>query len=251
MSDLLVITNTFVNGTPADGTEVNANFDDVKQYIDARFGNAASAQIWVANASGVATPRTVSGDATISNTGVLTVGAGKITDSQLASPVSPAWKTIHVARGLTRPLQGTALSVLMVYGPMQADPRDMLTTSDGTNLVDAIRLVEADHAIAGKTTKMRLRSDASVNNTAPGVNFVVQLFGSSAAGAADTVRLTAGAAQGEAVTHTAPGTGHNTATGAEFTMPATGFYLVTVTPSAQVAANSAVLFTVQLQIRHV
>jgi hypothetical protein len=85
MPDLLLITNQFVNGTPADGDEVNENFTDVKDYVDARLGNASSGQVLVANASGVITPRTMSGDATLSNTGVLTLAADSVGNSELAA----------------------------------------------------------------------------------------------------------------------------------------------------------------------
>jgi hypothetical protein len=83
MSDLLVVTYDFTAHTNAASAQVNQNFTDVETYINSRFGNAASAQMWLANGSGVATPRTLSGDATISNTGVLTIAANAITSSKL------------------------------------------------------------------------------------------------------------------------------------------------------------------------
>jgi hypothetical protein len=85
MADLLTITNSFVNGTNADATQVNQNFTDVKNYIDARLGNLTSGQILVANASGVVTGRTLSGDATISNTGVITIANGAVNAAKIAA----------------------------------------------------------------------------------------------------------------------------------------------------------------------
>lgn len=85
MPDLLTITNQFVNGTPADADEVNENFTDVKDYVDARLGNATSGQILVANASGVITNRTMSGDATISNTGVITLTNDSVNAAKIAA----------------------------------------------------------------------------------------------------------------------------------------------------------------------
>jgi len=45
----------------------------------------ASARVWVGNASGVAAAVAVSGDATLANTGALTIGAGKVTSAMLAT----------------------------------------------------------------------------------------------------------------------------------------------------------------------
>lgn len=44
-----------------------------------------SGQILVGNASGIATQRTMSGDATLSNTGSITIGAGKVTGAKLST----------------------------------------------------------------------------------------------------------------------------------------------------------------------
>lgn len=75
MPDHPVIPNIFANGpgNTADANLVNANYEYLRAWLDSRFGGATSAQMWVANASGVATPRTVSGHGTISNTGVLSL----------------------------------------------------------------------------------------------------------------------------------------------------------------------------------
>lgn len=52
-----------------------------------------SAQIFVGNSSNVATGTAMSGDVTISNTGVTTIGAGKITNSMLAGSIDLTSKT--------------------------------------------------------------------------------------------------------------------------------------------------------------
>lgn len=46
-------------------------------------GGVSSTQILVGSSGGIATPRTMSGDATLSNTGVLTIGSDKIGNSEL------------------------------------------------------------------------------------------------------------------------------------------------------------------------
>lgn len=95
MADHPTVTYNFVSNTTASAAEVNQNFADIIGYLDGRFGSATSGQIWVADASGRGTPRTVSGAVTISNTGVVTIptdsitaekiGAGEVGTSELAN----------------------------------------------------------------------------------------------------------------------------------------------------------------------
>lgn len=70
---------------------IPAHMEAMANQIDSELDNIAPNQITgvaagkllVANASGVLTPQTISGDATISNAGVLEVGAGKIDTAEL------------------------------------------------------------------------------------------------------------------------------------------------------------------------
>jgi hypothetical protein len=48
----------------------------------------ADGQIWIGNGSGIATGRTLSGDVTVSNTGVTTIGAGTVENDMLAGSIA-------------------------------------------------------------------------------------------------------------------------------------------------------------------
>lgn len=85
MADPVSTTYDFVNGTPADGAEVTQNFDDIEGYLNDRLGAASSAQIWVADSSGKATPKTLSGDATISTAGALSLASNSVGASEIGS----------------------------------------------------------------------------------------------------------------------------------------------------------------------
>lgn len=61
---------------------VDAKLDDVNA---SQITGATSGQILVANSSGVVTPRTASGDVTVSNTGVTAIGTGAVTANKIGS----------------------------------------------------------------------------------------------------------------------------------------------------------------------
>ena len=83
MADPVDLTYTLVNGTVADATEVQQNFDDIVNWIEGRFDGASSGQLWVANGSGHATAKTLSGDATIATSGALTIGSNAVTTAKI------------------------------------------------------------------------------------------------------------------------------------------------------------------------
>lgn len=83
MPDPVDLTYTLVNGTTADATEVQQNFDDIVNWIEGRFDGASAGQLWVANASGHATAKTASGDLTLASSGAFSIGSNKITTAML------------------------------------------------------------------------------------------------------------------------------------------------------------------------
>lgn len=87
MSDLAAVTYTFVNGVgnTADAAQVNQNYQDIIDYLNGRLGAGTPAQMLVADSAGKFTARTLSGDATISNTGALTVGPSAITAGKIGT----------------------------------------------------------------------------------------------------------------------------------------------------------------------
>lgn len=86
MADLLTdFPYRFQNGpgnTP-DADEVMADYDHIRDYLNGRLGNLTNGQLLIANASGQVVGRTISGDVTVSTTGVTTIGAAKVTGAML------------------------------------------------------------------------------------------------------------------------------------------------------------------------
>lgn len=69
----------------ADGTIVNADIDAAAAIAHSKLASLTSARLLVGNSSNVATSTAVTGDVTISNTGVTTIGSGKVTESMIAA----------------------------------------------------------------------------------------------------------------------------------------------------------------------
>lgn len=73
-------------------TEVPARFSDRTVTIDRTPGSGTGGQMYVANSSGLFVPTTMSGDATLSNTGALTIGEEAVTASKIGSGAVTAAK---------------------------------------------------------------------------------------------------------------------------------------------------------------
>ena len=109
-----------------------------------------SGDIFVGNASNVATAAAMSGDATLSNTGVLTIGAGAVTGSKIASnAVDYANLALDVAASAT-----VALTAAQVNG-MYATPVQLIAAPGAGKLIiiDSIlwdvAFVSAQYAAGG------------------------------------------------------------------------------------------------------
>lgn len=258
MTDHPVIPNIFANGpgNTADADLVNADFEYLRAWLDSRFGNATSAQLWVANASGVATPRTISGDVTVNNTGVTAIGAGKVTPAMLASPGHTAYKVLAFSQGFLGNQQAADTYVLGTHlnGKMLPTPPAMGPGVGGVNTPppSLVRFVDTDYAVPNLTTKLNIRSSVSVNGTAPGITFNVKLYPVTVSGL-DFLALTLGTAiAGSTSTHTTPGANaHDLATSGDFTIPANGVYILGVGTTAPLADQSAVMVSASVRYRNV
>ena len=108
-----------------------------------------SAKIWVGNASGIQAPVAMSGDATISNTGVLTLAANSVSTTQiedanvtlgkLAAGIAPS----HVIRfaGQHTTVGGGAAEAITVTGAAATDLAFVQMVDDGTanvTIIDAV-----------------------------------------------------------------------------------------------------------------
>ena len=142
-----------------------------------------------------------------------------------------------------------------LYGMGQGDP--LAITGTGTLYpVNIMYIDPADYPVLeGLATKLRIRSVLNVNNTAPTGNFTIALHPVSrpaSGGAAGVLIYTIGAAiAGSGVAVNAPAArAQVNAVGADFNIPAAGFYCLAVTTTATVVANSHLHISAALQQRN-
>lgn len=72
-----------------------------KAYVDSASNEfLTNDKIWIGNASNVATEHSVSGDATLSNTGVLTISAGAIDNSKVSNTAAIAYSKLNLSASI-------------------------------------------------------------------------------------------------------------------------------------------------------
>jgi hypothetical protein len=173
------------------------------------------------------------------------VAPSGLTDASLANPNNSVYRTI---------LSGAASvsDAFSLGGRIGIGFGELVTSTVGGGVLPLIQFVAADYAVAGKTTKMRLRVQVAGNATGEPGTFTLGLHPVTVAGGADVIVYTLGTAvtnSTKAIVAPAASTVVSDAT-ADFTVPADGAYaLGCQLPS--VAANAVRGLTAQLQIRNV
>lgn len=105
-----------------------------------------SADIFVGNSSNVATGVPMSGDITISNTGVTAIGAGKVLLSMLGTGIAPA-AVIKFANQVTT-VGGAATEAFTVTGAVGSTDRAFVQVVDnGTNNVTVLQAVVTNNTL--------------------------------------------------------------------------------------------------------
>lgn len=232
----LSLSHTLTPGTPENITDVQDNFDDVVAW---------------ANGTDTITSTHIAPDAVGSSeiaTGAVTTTEildGTVADTDLASPNNGVWRAILQGAGvLTPPGAGT-------FGFPQAGTCQQFNVALLTP-PQMRHLLAADYAVAGKTTKLRLRAQVNVNATAPTIDYTVELRPVTAvAGGAGNVTYTVGAATTSVVFTTPAATSLNTSTSTAIDFPADGLYALAVTASGASAVNHTAHILVALEMRHV
>jgi hypothetical protein len=122
---------------------------------------------------------------------------------------------------------------------------------DNFNLAPFLYLDNADYAISGRNTRLRLRGTVSSNATPPAITFTFGLYPVTASGAADTVIMTLGTVVASSTAAVAsPAASETTAAvSSEFAVPSDGLYAFGVVTSAQLANNNSSYLTAELQQR--
>lgn len=129
--------------------------------------------------------------------------------------------------------------------------------TDVLGALSALYLDDADYAVTGKTTKLRIRAQAYVNGIAPGRTFTVGLYPITAvggAGGAEVIQATLGAVlAGSTVPFASPAIGSRSAgASADFAFPGDDHYALGVNlAGGAITANSVVAICAHLQVRHV
>jgi hypothetical protein len=177
------------------------------------------------------------------DSGNLAASAG-ILDTQLASPTNAAYRPVF---------DRTGSQTAVVQNTYVCDDNSLQgPTIHGGGI---LYLDPADYAVAGKTTKYRLRAMLGTNATAPTSTFTFGLYPVTAiAGGAGVVVFTLGAVtSGSTVAFVAPGASSlNQNNSGDFTAPSDGYYVAGVAITvANMVANSAITYGVHVQRRNV
>lgn len=171
------------------------------------------------------------------------ITAGAVTDTCLASPNNLIYRLFHRSDGY-----GIADMVAGTYYFSDGNP---LTVSGGAN-VPQIIYINSGYAVSSKTTKLRLTGWLASNATAPGITFTFGLYPVTVAGSADVLTATLGTVvTGSTIAMTTPSASTVTpAVGADFTLPATGAYVLGVVTSGTLANNCAYGIGATLEMGH-
>lgn len=126
------------------------------------------------------------------------------------------------------------------------------TSNLNGSMMQAIGLKAADYAVAGKTTKYRLRAQLFTNGTAPGTLVYVNLRPITSSGGAGILNWTTGSALiGGEIQIEGAANAESDHVGADFVPESDGPHTITVESDAKLAANASLIVTAQLQIRWV
>lgn len=162
-----------------------------------------------------------------------------VADSDLASPNNGIWKTVLERSGVVT----TGASTPVFLGPRSASGADEDDVPFFSGRV--FYLDPADYAVAGKTTKYRLRGTL-ITNTAPGTSFTFRLV---SIGATSAFAATVSTTHITSSTITTPGANTlNNTTSSELTAPVADYYALAL---GCTSLATTVVANCQLQIRHV
>jgi hypothetical protein len=176
------------------------------------------------------------------------IANGAVTNAKLASPLSGSYGVLFESFQHVNGLNVGTYLMRNIAGNPTGSGVDIGSTQFPYFYFDP-----ADYAVAGLTTKLRVRAQAAVNNVAAGVNFTVGLYPFTIAGASLNIEPSVGsvvAGSTAALTTPAASTVTQNNSG-DFTVPSAGPFLFAWSQSGSAAAGSLIKIAAQLQVRHV
>lgn len=178
--------------------------------------------------------------------GIATSATANSTDAAL----SAAYRTLLDSSG-----SHIAAKVAGTYGLGQGDP--LAVSGTGTLYpLNVIYIDAADYpAIGALAAKLRVRCIIEANDVAPTGNFTIGLHAvtrpGTSGGAGLVIYTMAAAIAGSTATQNTPAAdSQNIITGADFAVPATGFYVLGVVTTGTIATSAHVHISAQLQMRY-
>lgn len=181
--------------------------------------------------------------------------AAAIADTQLASPNNSAYKVLFAAHGFGT--NGLAAGTYSLGSSNAGVP-----IASGANLFQGavpialplFYFIGTDYEVAGKTQKLRLRAQFAANATKPTIKFTFGLYPvTSAGGGLSEIKLTLGTVvTGSTAEINEPAASTITQKeNSDFTVPATGSYVLGVVTSGTMTTNAMGIMSAQLLSRNV
>ena len=125
--------------TIANSAITNAKVSASAAIAFSKLAALTSTNILVGNGSNVATAVAMSGDATLANTGAITIANGAVSKAKLASAIQPAGVIKFAAQHTTT--GGAAAEAITVTGALNTDLAFVQLVNDGTNNVSVLNAV--------------------------------------------------------------------------------------------------------------
>lgn len=177
-----------------------------------------------------------------------------VTDAKLASPNNAAYKTILEASAVEKTAGAFGAGTYSLGTGIALDdssPTDLLLAGVGPAAVKYF--VAADYAVAGLTTKLRVRAQVSSNATASAITFTYGLYPVTFSGGAGVLNVTLGTVVAGTTVAIASPAASTVVSGVstDATIPADGLYCLGVATSGSPASNHAALLSAELQVRNV
>jgi hypothetical protein len=279
---------------PSDIEKLAEAIENILKALEPKYLKTAGAgdakKLLIVQNTGQAAFKALSGDATISEAGALTIAneavntvklaalsvteakvaalaitTAKIanlavTDEKLASPNNSVYRTLLQTKGFLA--NGDITGAKYLLGSIAVKNGRMLGVGAGNiNMAeefthappDIVDFASADYAVASKTQKMRLRAGVMVGGNTVATVLTFNLYPITPAGGSKVYEPTLGAAvTGSTATITNPAALSKTlANSGDFTIPADGLYVVGVTISANIGEAPVMHVVGALQHRNV